>query len=187
MLLELFISFAKIGMFTFGGGYAMLALIEHECVENKKWISPEELMDITVIAESTPGPIAINCATYTGYKKAGIGGALIATIAMVLPSFLIILLLSSFLEELLKYDMAARTFKGIRVAVGFLITRAGIGMSRKIIKKSSHRLISLCVLGFFFVSALLIEIFGLNISRLHLIIISGILGICIFKESEESK
>ena len=106
MLIELFITFAKIGMFTFGGGYAMIALIEHECVENKQWITSDELMDVTVIAESTPGPIAINCATYTGYKKAGISGAIIATIGMILPSFLIILLISSFMDNLLKYELA---------------------------------------------------------------------------------
>ena len=110
MLIELFITFAKIGMFTFGGGYAMISLIEHECVENKQWITSDELMDVTVIAESTPGPIAINCATYTGYKKAGISGAIIATIGMILPSFLIILLISSFMDNLLKYELAVKAF-----------------------------------------------------------------------------
>ena len=68
ILLDLFLTFAKIGLFTFGGGYAMISVIEHNCVEQKQWITHEEMMDITVIAESTPGPIAINCATFTGYK-----------------------------------------------------------------------------------------------------------------------
>ena len=94
ILQELFLTFAKIGMFTFGGGYAMISLIDHECVERKHWLTSDELMDMTVIAESTPGPIAINCATYTGYKKAGILGAVTATLGMVIPSFVIILLIS---------------------------------------------------------------------------------------------
>ena len=107
ILLELFFTFAKIGMFTFGGGYAMISFIENNCVEKKKWISHDEMMDITVIAESTPGPIAINCATFVGYKRAGIRGAVIATIGMVVPSFLIILLISMFLENFLEITMIA--------------------------------------------------------------------------------
>ena len=79
LLLELFSTFAKIGMFTFGGGYAMISMIEHTCVERKQWITHDEMMNVTVIAESTPGPIAINCATFTGYKKAGFPGALAAS------------------------------------------------------------------------------------------------------------
>ena len=108
---ELFLTFAKIGSFTFGGGYAMISLIDHECVEKKQWITSDELMDITVIAESTPGPIAINCATYTGYKKAGLAGAIVATLGMILPSFLIILLISTFMEDLLRYPVVANAFR----------------------------------------------------------------------------
>ena len=94
ILIDLFLSFAKIGLFTFGGGYAMISLIENDCVEKKKWITHDEMMDVTVIAESTPGPIAINCATYVGYKKGRLPGAIIATLGMVLPSFIIIFLIS---------------------------------------------------------------------------------------------
>ena len=90
LLLELFYIFAKIGLFTFGGGYAMISIIEEACVERKKWITHEEMMNMTVIAESTPGPIAINCATFTGYKKAGFIGALVATLGIVVPSFVVI-------------------------------------------------------------------------------------------------
>ena len=103
--MELFLIFAKIGLFTFGGGYAMISLIENNCVEKKKWITHDEMMNITVIAESTPGPIAINCATYVGYKKAGITGAIISTLGIVLPSFIIILLISALLKMLLKINM----------------------------------------------------------------------------------
>ena len=98
LLLELFGAFAKIGLFTFGGGYAMIALIEDICVERKKWITHEEMLDITVIAESTPGPIAINCATYVGYKRSSMAGAIAATVGIVLPSFCIIFLISMFLN-----------------------------------------------------------------------------------------
>ena len=86
MIIDLFFTFAKIGVFTFGGGYAMISLIENACVDNKKWITHDEMMNITVIAESTPGPIAINCATYVGYKQGKIVGAILATLGMVLPS-----------------------------------------------------------------------------------------------------
>ena len=91
ILLDLFLTFAKIGVFTFGGGYAMISMIENNCVERKKWISHDEMMNVTVIAESTPGPIAINAATFVGYKQAGLLGAIIATIGIVLPSFLKVL------------------------------------------------------------------------------------------------
>ena len=89
MLLELFLTFMKIGMFTFGGGYAMISVVENACVEDKHWITHDDMMNITVIAESTPGPIAINCATFVGYKKQGLIGAAVATAGMILPSFLI--------------------------------------------------------------------------------------------------
>ena len=94
ILLDLFLTFAKIGLFTFGGGYAMISLIENSCVEKKGWITHDEMMNVTVIAESTPGPIAINCATFVGFKQKGLIGAIAATIGMVLPSFSIIFLIS---------------------------------------------------------------------------------------------
>ena len=99
ILKDLFLSFAKIGMFTFGGGYAMIALIENECVENKKWITTDDLSTITAIAESTPGPIAINSATFVGYKVCGVWGSFFSTLGIVLPSFVIIILISFVLRE----------------------------------------------------------------------------------------
>ena len=92
-LVELFVTFFKIGLFTFGGGYAMISIIEDNCVEQKEWITHDEMMNVTVIAESTPGPIAINCATFVGYKVAGMMGAVFATFGVVLPSFVIILII----------------------------------------------------------------------------------------------
>ncbi|MBR5756416.1 MAG: chromate transporter, partial [Firmicutes bacterium] len=121
ILCELFFTFVKIGLFTFGGGYALIAFIEHICVEEKQWISHDEMMDITVIAESTPGPIAINCATYVGMKKKGIAGAVAATLGVVIPSFVIILAISFFLDRFLEIKWVASAFRGIRIAVGILI------------------------------------------------------------------
>ena len=116
ILPELFLTFAKIGLFTFGGGYAMIALIEDSCVEKKQWITHDEMMNVTVIAESTPGPIAINCATYVGYKQKGLAGAAAATAGMVLPSFCIIFLGSMFLDNFLEITWIAHAFRGIRIA-----------------------------------------------------------------------
>ena len=120
ILIELLLTFAKIGLFTFGGGYAMIAMIEDCCVERKKWLTHDEMMNVTVIAESTPGPIAINCATFTGYKKAGFLGAVIATLGMVLPSFAVIYVISVFLDNFLEVALIANAFKGIKVAVGIV-------------------------------------------------------------------
>lgn len=118
MLLELFLTFAQIGAFTFGGGYAMISIIEDECVEKRKWITSDQLSTITAIAESTPGPMAINCATYTGYMQAGVPGAICATLGVIVPSFLIIYLISRFFDNFLEITVIAKAFKGIKVAVG---------------------------------------------------------------------
>ena len=131
ILLDLFLTFAKIGLFTFGGGYAMIAMIENTCVERKKWISHDEMMNVTVIAESTPGPIAINCATFTGYKKAGFPGAVAATLGIIVPSFVIVYLISMFLDHFLEVAIIANAFKGIKIAVGILILDAAITMIKK--------------------------------------------------------
>lgn len=139
VLTELFFSFARIGAFTFGGGYAMLSLLEHECVEKKQWLTADEMAEVTVIAESTPGPIAINCATYTGLKQAGMKGALTATLGMMLPSFLVLLLISAFLQNAMTIPVVAKALKGIRVAVVLLILRAGINMLRSILKKTPDK------------------------------------------------
>ena len=113
LVLELFLTFLKIGLFTFGGGYAMISIIENNCVEQKKWITHDEMMNITVIAESTPGPIAINCATFVGYKIAGLFGAIAATLGVVIPSFVIIFLISTFLDIFLEIPVIANACMGI--------------------------------------------------------------------------
>ena len=128
IVMELFLTFFNIGIFTFGGGYAMISIIENNCVEKKKWITHDEMMDITVIAESTPGPIAINCATFVGYKRAGLLGASAATLGVVVPSFTIIFVISTFLDNFLEIPVIANAFMGIKVGVGILIFRAGFTM-----------------------------------------------------------
>lgn len=180
IFLDLFLSFAKIGAFTFGGGYAMISLLEHECVNQKNWITSDELMDITVIAESTPGPIAINCATYTGYKQGGIGGAVIATLGIVLPSFFIILIISSFFEQILDYSAAANAFKGIRLAVSLLIIQAGMNMVKKLMKKTPAKSVNIAFVVGFFILVLLANLLNIHVSSIYLIIIAGLSGLCIY-------
>ncbi|MBO4839194.1 MAG: chromate transporter [Lachnospiraceae bacterium] len=176
MLLQLFLAFAKIGLFTFGGGYAMIALIENTCVEKKQWITHDEMMNITVIAESTPGPIAINCATYVGYNQKGFIGALAATIGMILPSFCIIFAISRFLDHFLEITWIAHVFQGIKIAVGILILDAAIKMLQKMQKKAMPRVIMLCG----FAAMLLINIFSVRISSIILMLTAGLVSLIIF-------
>ncbi|ETP71342.1 chromate transport protein ChrA [Lachnospiraceae bacterium JC7] len=140
-LTDLFLTFAKIGLFTFGGGYAMISVMQEECVNRKKWVSDEDLMNVTVMAESTPGPIAINCATYVGYRQSGMIGAVVSTLGLIIPSFCIILFLSAFLSDFLKIKIVADAFRGIKIAVGILMVDAAIKMLRKKTFKPVQRMI----------------------------------------------
>ena len=176
LLFELFLTFAKIGLFTFGGGYAMISLIENACVDKKEWITHDEMMDITVIAESTPGPIAINCATYVGLKKKGIPGAVAATVGVILPSFIIILLISMFFDRFLEITWVASAFRGIKVAVGILITDAALRMIRKMNVKP----MPIIILTAAFISMMLIDIFALRISTIVLMLISAGISLAVY-------
>lgn len=176
ILFELFLIFAKIGLFTFGGGYAMLSLIENNCVEKKKWITHDEMMNVTVIAESTPGPIAINCATFVGFKQAGLMGSLIATFGMVFPSFVTIYTISMFLDNFLEITLIANAFKGIKVAVGILVLDAAITMIRKMHKRVLPKAIMLCS----FAAMLLINIFAWNFSSIALMLVAAAISLAIF-------
>ena len=180
-LTELFATFAKIGMFTFGGGYAMISMIDHACVEEKKWITHDELMDMTVVAESTPGPIAINCATFTGFKIAGLPGAVAATLGMIVPSFVIIYLISMFLENFLELTIIANAFRGIKIAVGLLILEAGINMAKKAKKTKQTKIIipTACAI------MLLSHILAWNISSISLMITAGVMSLAIFALGEK--
>ena len=176
MLLELFLVFAKIGLFTFGGGYAMISIIENNCVERKQWITHDEMMNVTVIAESTPGPIAINCATYIGYKKAGILGAIVATLGMVMPSFCVIYFISMFLDNFLEITIIANAFKGIKIAVGILILDAGITMIKKMSKKKLPMSIMICSC----IAMLFINVFALKFSTISLMLVAAVISLVIY-------
>lgn len=130
-IIALFLTFLKIGAFTFGGGYAMIPLISKEVVEKKKWISDEDILDIIAIAESTPGPIAINSATFIGYRVAGFWGSFFATLGVVLPSFVIILALSFVLRQFEESKIVQNAFMGVRAGVLALIVKALVNMYKK--------------------------------------------------------
>lgn len=119
--LSLLITYLKIGLFTFGGGYAMIGLIQHEVVEKKKWLTQDEMFQIIVVSESTPGPIAVNIATYTGYKVASYVGSAFATIGLVIPSFVIIFIISLFYKEFMALSVINAAFKGIKIGVMVLL------------------------------------------------------------------
>lgn len=183
MLIDLFFTFFKIGLFTFGGGYAMISLIHDACVERKKWITDDEMMDITIIAESTPGPVAINCATYVGFKKSGIKGAIAATIGVVLPSFIIIYLISLFLDSFLEIMWIASAFKGIKIAVGVLILDAAI----KLIKKMPKKPFQIVVLVMAFCIMMAVNLISVKISSITLMLIAGLCGLIFYGFSEIKK
>ena len=176
VLLDLFLTFEKIGLFTFGGGYAMISMIENNCVERKQWITHDEMMSVTVISESTPGPIAINCATFIGYKKAGFIGALAATLGIVVPSFVVIYLISMFLDNFLELTIIANAFKGIKIAVGILILDAAITMIKKMQKKKLPRTIMVCSC----IVMLCINIFAWNFSSISLMLIAAAVSLTFF-------
>ena len=128
ILLDLLLTFMKIGFFTFGGGYAMIAMMEGICVERKKWITHDEMMNVTVIAESTPGPIAINSATFVGTRVAGLPGAIVATVGCVLPSCIIVLFLAFLYERYRGLGVVQGILAGLRPAVVALIASAGLSL-----------------------------------------------------------
>ena len=134
VLLELFLTFFKIGLFTFGGGYAMLPILQREVVEKKHWVTDEMLLDCYAIGQCTPGVIAVNTATYVGHHRKGVPGAVIATVAVVLPSLVIISVIALFLRQFAENDYVRYAFAGIRVAVGVLVCDALIKLYKKGVK-----------------------------------------------------
>ncbi len=171
--LGLFLSFFKTGLFTFGGGYAMISLLEAEFVERKKWIEHDEFMDVVVIAESTPGPIAINSATYIGYKVAGVGGSALSTLGVCLPSFIIIYAISLFFDSFLAIEAVAAAFRGIQVAVVYLIFQAGLKMLRKM-KKTP---LSVALVSVSAVLLIAMTLFSVKFSTVFYILIGAVIGI----------
>lgn len=169
----LFFTFFKIGLFTFGGGYAMIALLEEEFIQRRKWLDKDEFLDMTAIAESTPGPVAINSATYLGYKLAKVPGAATATVAVCLPSFLIIYAISLFFEQFTQLTVIANAFKGIQVCVIYLIFSAGVRMLKALDKSpfatGVFAAVMLVMVG--------LSLAGVSVSSILLILLSGAAGV----------
>lgn len=175
-LLSLFLTMLKIGLFTFGGGYAMIALMENEFVAKKKYLEGDEFMDIVAIAESTPGPIAINLATYIGYKQGKFFGSLLATLGMCIPSFAIIYAISLFFNRFLELEIVASAFKGIQVGVIFIIFMAGL----KMLKNMQKSAFNITVLTLTVVISVIFSIMMVDFSAIFYILFSGFLGLVIY-------
>ena len=174
--LSLFLTMLKIGLFTFGGGYAMIALLENEFVAKKKWIEKDEFLDVAAIAESTPGPIAINAATYIGFKNAGIVGSITATLGICIPSFVIIYAISLFFDAFLSLTLVAYAFKGIQVCVVYLILSAGLKMLKQMKKTEFNIIIILITL----ICMVVLSLFAVKFSTIFYILISGAFGVVVY-------
>ncbi len=172
IILNLFLTMLKIGAFTFGGGYAMISLLQNEFVEKKKWMEKEEFLDMVAIAESTPGPIAINSSTYIGYKMAGFWGSFAATLGVCIPSFAIIFVISLFLDAFLTLKLVEFAFRGIQACVVYLILSAGIKMFKGVKKTPFNLTIITAVL----LCSVLFSIFSVKFSSIYFILICGAIG-----------
>ena len=175
-LLKLFITFFKIGLFTFGGGYAMVAVMERELVERKNWIEHEEFLDVIAIAESTPGPIAINSATYIGYKRAGVLGSVFATLGVVVPSFIIIFAISLIFDKFMQFKAVQYAFRGIQAGVSFLILSAGI----KMLKKLKRTPLNVILFSATTIAMITLSLFAIKFSSIFFILIGGTIGLTIY-------
>ena len=173
--MPLFLSMLKIGLFTFGGGYAMIALLENEFVSRKKWLDKDEFLDVAAIAESTPGPIAINASTYIGYKNAGVAGSVVATLGMCIPSFVISFVISLFFDAFLSLTYVAYAFQGIQVCVVYLILSAGL----KMLKQMDRSPFNIIILVSTLVCMVTLSVCAVKFSTVFYILISGAAGIVI--------
>ena len=184
-LWDLFSTFFKIGLFTFGGGYAMMAMMEEEFVQKKKWIKSEDMLDIVALSESTPGPVAINSATNLGFRMRGFWGALVATCAEILPAFVIMFIISLFLNQFMQIRMVKAAFSGIQCAVAVLIVQAGIRLFKSLPKDT----VTLVIFGVVVAALLLIHIFSWSFSSLLFILAGAVvgfaLGLCKKKEGDK--
>lgn len=175
-LIQLFLTFLKIGAFTFGGGYAMIALLENEFIEKKKWIGREEFLNMVAVAESTPGPVAVNSATYIGYRVGGVAGAALSTLAVSIPSFVIIYLISLFFDKFLSLTYVAYAFKGIQACVVYLIASAGVRMFKGLEKN----VFNYVILGTVIVVMTVFSVTAVSFSSIFYIVISGVAGLAVY-------
>lgn len=167
-IIEMFIAFFKIGAFTFGGGYAMIPLIEEEVVNNKKWLEKEEFMDVLVVSQSLPGALAVNCSIFLGYKIGGLIGAIMALLAVILPSFIIIIIIAAFFMQFRNNYYVNAAFKGITAAVPMLVLVGAISLSKGL-EKSTRTIVTIIVA--------LIALTLFDIHPIIVIIVSAIYGV----------
>ena len=176
VVLMIFLSMLKIGCFAFGGGYAIIALLENEFITKRKWIDHDEFMDVVAIAESTPGPIAINVATYIGYKLKGFFGAVVATVGICLPSFVLMYLVSLFYDQFMEIALVGAAFKGIQICVVYLIASAGL----KMLKRMKKTPLNIAVFSVTCAAMILCSILEVHVSSVWFILAAGILGLSMF-------
>lgn len=168
LLIQLFLTFARIGGFTFGGGYAMLPMIQREIVQNKKWATEEDVMNYYAVGQCTPGVIAVNTATFIGHKLKGIPGAVFATLGVITPSVIIILIIAAFIRNFLEYEMVGYALSGINVAVSVLVTDAVIKLYKKGVKD---------IFGFILFGGALVFSMMTDWSPVYVVVIAIIAGI----------
>jgi len=175
-LVSLFLTFFKLGIFSIGGGPTMLTLLQGELVEKKKWLDNDELMEMTAIAESTPGPIAINLATYLGYKRGGFFGALLSTLGVIITPFTLMFVISLFLSNLLSVEAVKYAFMGVKVGVVFLLLKVSITLIKGIKKDVFGVILMTLVL----IAVVLLTIFAVNFSAIYFILLGAVLGLLIY-------
>ena len=175
-LFKLFFIMLKIGLFTFGGGYAMIALLENEFVSRRRWMQTDEFADMVAIAESTPGPIAINAATYIGYQQNGVPGSAAATLGVCIPSFVIIFLISLFFDAFQQIKWVAAAFRGIQIGVVVLILSAGL----KMLWHMQKTIYNVVCAGLTMTCLVLCSLFGINFSSVFYILIGAAIGLSVY-------
>ncbi len=173
---RMFLVMVKIGLFTFGGGYAMIALLESELVAKRKWLEKDEFLDMIAVAESTPGPVAVNMATFIGYRQGGVAGAAFSTLGVCLPSFLIIFGISFFFDAFLSLSYVSYAFKGIRVCVIYLILSSGW----KLLKTMERTPFSLLLFGTVFSAVLIFSLLSVRFSSVLYILLSALAGLFLY-------
>lgn len=175
-VLRMFLVMVKIGLFTFGGGYAIIALLESELVAKRKWLEKDEFLDMIAVAESTPGPVAVNMATFIGYRQGGVAGAAFSTLGVCLPSFLIIFGISFFFDAFLSLSYVSYAFKGIRVCVIYLILSSGW----KLLKTMERTPFSLLLFGTVFSALLIFSLLSVRFSSVLYILLSALAGFFLY-------
>lgn len=172
-LLKLFLTCLKVGLFAFGGGYAIIALLENEFLEKRNWIAEDEFSNIVAIAESTPGPIAVNAATYIGYKLKGFIGSLVATLGVCLPAFILMLLVSVFYDRFMEISVINSAFKGIQICVIFIIGKMGFKMLRKM-KRTAFNITAFVLT---FILVIITSVFVIPVSSVVFIFVCALSGL----------